>query len=223
MKTILRRNDLRLGGFAGLKEHRLVTDSSIFGHHKDPDTLDGIGSFVYLADARFNPHGETHMHPHKEIDVISVMVEGSIDHEGTLENGTTIKEGEVQVQRAGGEGFMHNEINPDKTPNRMIQLWFRPETAGMKTDYEVFDTKGDKITRIYGGDPSSRFPGHTIMDVIHLKKGEVHYQQGRFQAYIVQGELYYDDEVIQEGDLVEDFDLDVEAMSKAQFILIYQR
>jgi redox-sensitive bicupin YhaK (pirin superfamily) len=222
MKTILRRDQLRLGGFAGLKEHRLVTDSSIFGPHKEPDTFDGIGSFVYLADARFNPHGETRMHPHREIDVISVMVEGDIDHEGTLEHGVTIKEGEVQVQRAGGEGFMHNEINPADTTNRMIQLWFKPEKSGMKADYDVFDTKDQKVTRVYGGDATSRFPGHTIMEVVRLKKGDLHYQQGNFQAYILQGELYYDDEIIQEGDLIEDFDLDVEAMDDAYFIVIYE-
>ncbi len=221
MKKILRRDELRLGGFAGLKEHRLVTDISIFGPHKEPDTFDGIGSFVYLADARFNPHGETRMHPHREIDVISVMVEGKIDHEGSLQHGETIHSGQVQVQRAGAEGFMHNEINPDETTNRMIQLWFKPEVAGMKADYAVYDTH-QQVTRVYGGGQDARFQSKTIMEVIKLKKDESFYLKGLFQLYVMTGELYYDDEVIQEGDLIEDFDLDVQAMSDAFFILIYE-
>ena len=84
---ILHRDDLILGGFAGLREHRLVTDSRVFGDHKRSEAWDGIGNFVYLADARFLPKGETRFHNHKEIDVISVMVEGRIMHKGSLEHG----------------------------------------------------------------------------------------------------------------------------------------
>jgi hypothetical protein len=72
---ILHRDDLPLGGFAGLREHRLVMGSKVYGDHREPGTWDGIGDFVYLADARFLPKGETRLHSHREIDVISVMVE----------------------------------------------------------------------------------------------------------------------------------------------------
>ena len=118
---ILHRDDIPLGGFAGLKEHRLVMSPDLFGQHSNPGTWSGIGNFVYLADARFNPKGETRMHEHKEIDVISVMIEGRIDHQGSLEHGQELSAGDIQVQRAGGEGFSHNEINPDDYKNRMLQ------------------------------------------------------------------------------------------------------
>jgi len=107
---ILHRDDLPLGGFAGLKEHRLVVDQRIGGGN---DTWDGFGHFVYLADARYQPNGETNMHSHKEIDVISVIVEGHIDHEGSLKHGQSLDTDQAQAQRAGGEGFSHHEINPD--------------------------------------------------------------------------------------------------------------
>lgn len=83
---ILHRDDLKLDGFAGLKEHSLVIDSKFFGG-TDSGAWSGIGNFVYLADAKFIPNGETHLHPHKEIDVISVIVDGRISHEGTLGEG----------------------------------------------------------------------------------------------------------------------------------------
>ena len=76
---ILHRDTLTEGGFAGLKEHRLIKDSLAFGADSNNDgSWPGLGNFVYLADARFMPHGETRMHKHMEIDVISVMVEGNI-------------------------------------------------------------------------------------------------------------------------------------------------
>ena len=115
---ILNYDDLPKAGFAGLIERQFVTDSRVFGARKKPQAFEGLGNFVYLADANFIPHGQTNMHPHLEIDVISVMAKGSIAHEGSLENGENIHEGMVQVQRAGGEGFEHNEINPDSEPNR---------------------------------------------------------------------------------------------------------
>ncbi len=71
---ILQRDDLKRGGFAGLRETRLVMDQRIFGGGTQSGAWDGVGGFVYLADARFLPKGETRLHGHKEIDVISVMV-----------------------------------------------------------------------------------------------------------------------------------------------------
>ncbi|MEA1988315.1 MAG: pilus assembly protein, partial [Pseudomonadota bacterium] len=66
---ILKRDSLKEGGFAGLKEHRLVKDQKVFyPQENNDDSWPGLGNFVYLADARFMPHGETHMHSHHEID-----------------------------------------------------------------------------------------------------------------------------------------------------------
>jgi len=50
---ILHRDDLHLGGFAGLREHRLVMDKRLAGDNAEPGTWSGLGNFVYLADARF--------------------------------------------------------------------------------------------------------------------------------------------------------------------------
>lgn len=49
----LHRDDLPRGGFAGLREHRLVMGSKLYGDRRDPGTWEGIGHLVYLADARF--------------------------------------------------------------------------------------------------------------------------------------------------------------------------
>lgn len=220
MKTLLHRDELHYGGFAGLREHRLVMHSKAFAHHKDPATADGIGSFLYLSDAKFNPHGETHMHPHKEVDVISLMLEGSINHEGTLEHGATLHVGDVQVQRAGGEGFSHNEINPDDKPNRMIQLWFAPEIAGQKADYQVFKKNDKKVQRVYGGHQGGTFESQTVMEIVNLKKGDSHHYQGLFQAYLTKGSVQYSELILKDGDFFSDDTLEIEALEDCQFILI---
>ncbi len=216
---ILHRDDLPLGGFAGLVEHRLIRDERIGGKS---DTWEGLGNFVYLADARFLPKGETHMHPHKEIDVISIVVEGRIIHEGSLEHGQSMNTNQAQVQRAGGEGFSHNETNPDDTQNRMLQLWALPETAGEKAGYKLYDLKQGKLTRIYGGPVSQdqTFDSHTIIEVGMLSDGQGVAKFGAFLAYVSRGSGLLNGQMVKDGDLVRGAELDFIAKEDVQITII---
>lgn len=220
---ILHRDNLTEGGFAGLKEHRLVKEPRLFGDEENNDgSWRGIANFVYLADARFMPHGETHMHNHREIDVISVMVDGRIQHEGSLENGKYLVNNDVQVQRAGGEGFSHNEINPDDNWNRIIQLWVLPETAGQSTDYKVYQPVIGKLTRIYGGnDTKSYFSAKTIIDIGLLNKGENILINNTFIAYVTRGNGIANEQNVEDGDLIRGETLNFSATSDVQLIVIH--
>ena len=221
---ILHRDDLQRGGFAGLLEHRLVMDPKVFGNLADSDSWQGIGNFVYLADAKFLPNGETHLHPHKEIDVISVLVEGRIEHQGTLQEGKILNVNQVQVQRAGGEGFTHNEVNPDNKENRMIQLWIRPENSGESAGYKLYDLQQEKINRIYGGkiEDQEFFPSNTIMDVGLLSPNQKITLNGKFIAYVVKGSGIANENTISDGDLIRGNDLEFQASENTQIILIQE-
>jgi len=207
---ILHKNDLPLGGFAGLKEHRLVVDKKVGGND---ESWDGLGNFVYLADAQFLPKGETRMHPHKEIDVISIMVEGRIVHEGSLEHGKSLESNQVQAQRAGGEGFEHNEINPDNQQNRMLQLWVLPEQEGGKADYKFYDIDNGKLKLIYGGTKNQNvtLDSHTQIEVGVFNQGQKVSKAEEFMAYIARGEGVLNNENIMDGDLVRGQNLDFTA------------
>ena len=222
---ILKRDSLHEGGFAGLKEHRLIKEPKLFGSQKNNDgSWPGIGNFVYLADARFMPHGETHMHNHHEIDVISVMVEGNIKHEGSLESGKDLVRNDVQVQRAGGEGFSHNEINPDDKWNRMLQLWVLPEIAGQPADYKVYKPVTGELTRIYGGEDnaSTDFPAKTIIEVALLGNGQEIEVNKSFLAYVARGKGLVNNELVEEGDLIRGELIKFEAMGDdVQLIVIH--
>lgn len=221
---ILKRDSLEQGGFAGLKEHRLIKDPRVFGSHENTDgSWSGLESFVYLADARFTPHGETTMHNHHEIDVISLMVDGNIKHEGSLESGKDLVRNDVQVQRAGGEGFSHNEINPDVTWNRMIQLWALPEVAGQAASYKVYKPVAGELTRIYGGDDSDHadFPSKTKIDVALLSSGEKIEVDGPFLSYITRGKGLANNEPVQDGDLIRGNSIKFKASEDVQLIIVH--
>ena len=220
---ILKRDSLQEGGFAGLKEHRLIKDPRLFGLQENSDgSWPGLGNFVYLADARFMPHGETRMHSHLEIDVISLMVEGNIQHEGSLETGKDLSRNDVQVQRAGGEGFSHNEINPDENWNRLIQLWALPEVAGQAASYKVYKPATGELTRIYGGENSSDtdFPSKTKIDVGLLSSGQQIEVDGPFLFYITRGKGLANKEPVQDGDLIRGNSIKFKASEDVQLIVI---
>ncbi len=222
---IIRRNKLRRSGFAGLRETRMVMSPRVFRDQVEAGTSSGIGRFVYLADASFLPHGDTRMHAHKEIDVISIMMAGRIKHEGSMEHGEEMQAGNIQVQRAGGEGFSHNEINPDDSKNRMIQIWVLPETPGEPASYKMFEAADNGRTRIYGGpaDQDDTLTARTVVEVAHLKEGDSLDQPGRCIIYMSTGTGSSLDETLREGDLVETSNFKIKALADSQLIVIYEQ
>ena len=222
---ILHRDDIERGGFAGLREYQLVTDARLFGGDKSSKAWDGIGNFVYLADAKFLPKGETRLHNHKEIDVISVMVEGRIQHEGSLEHGQEMNSHHVQAQRAGGEGFSHNEINPDETENRMIQLWVLPEQPGQAAGYKLYSPKEGALMRIYGGEASQdeTLDSHTLIDVGVILAGKSISMNTPVLIYITRGCGMLNGQLVKDGDLIRDDKLEFRANDDAQLIVIHTK
>jgi redox-sensitive bicupin YhaK (pirin superfamily) len=218
---VLHRDDLKLGGVAGIREHCLVIDPKVLGSI-DSGAWTGIGNFVYLADAKFVPNGETHLHPHKEIDVISVVVDGRISHEGTLQQGTTIESNQVQVQRAGSEGFAHNEVNPDDKENRMIQIWVTPEKSGESAGYKSYSLQQGKVTRIYGGDENQNetFASHTTLDVGLVDANQTVSLDGEFIAYVTNGNGTLNGQNVTDGDLVRGHDIEFQAKVDSQIIIV---
>lgn len=220
---ILRRDSLPQGGFAGLKEHQLVVDPRAFGESANARTWVGIGNLVYLADARYLPKGETGLHGHKEIDVISVMVEGRVNHEASLEHGRGLEAFDVQVQRAVGEGFSHNEINPDDYENRMIQLWVLPEAAGQPAGYKVYQPQSGDQTRVYGGDggQTETFASQTVIDIAMLQSGQRLLIDRPCLAYVTRGQGGANGATVSDGDLMRDDQLTFEAEAEAQLIVMF--
>jgi redox-sensitive bicupin YhaK (pirin superfamily) len=220
---VIHRDDLHRGGFAGLRETRMVMDQRVFGNRTEPGTWNGLGNFVYLADAKFLPKGETHLHNHREIDVISVIIEGRIAHEGSLEHGQEMHAGHVQAQRAGGEGFSHNEVNPDDSENRMIQLWVLPERAGDAASYKLYEPLTGELKRIYGGagDQDETLDGHTLIDVGVLTPEQSISIAGPYAAYITLGEGAVDGEIVREGDMLRGEDLKLTASTATNLIVVH--
>jgi len=220
---IIKRSDLPQGGFAGLTEHRLLKDARLFGRSNDGTWPRGIGNFVYLADARFQPLGDTRMHPHRDVDILSFMVEGRLRHEGSLGEGNVLIDNDVQVQRAGGKGLIHNEVNPDESWNRMLQLWILPENQGEEPGYQIIRPQRGALTRIYGGTVNQGvYASRTLIDAALFNDQMVIERAGDFVAYLIEGEGQLNGQDVIEGDFIKGRDFNFIAKGNGYLLLAQQ-
>ena len=76
------------------------------------------------------------MHGHRDMEIVTYVLEGALQHKDSLGNGSTLRPGEFQRMTAGS-GIQHSEFNPSPTePVHLYQIWLFPKQKGLKPDYE---------------------------------------------------------------------------------------
>jgi redox-sensitive bicupin YhaK (pirin superfamily) len=75
------------------------------------------------------------MHPHRDMEIITYIIEGELSHRDSTGRGAAIKQYDVQRMSAG-TGVMHSEVNQSKKPVHLLQIWILPEAEGLKPSYE---------------------------------------------------------------------------------------
>ncbi len=83
------RDDVPQGGFAGIVEKQMVISPKLMpGAVNRKDISHGLGDFIYLSSGHFKLHDGAPLHPHDNVDIVTVVLSGSIAHAGTLGDGT---------------------------------------------------------------------------------------------------------------------------------------
>jgi quercetin 2,3-dioxygenase len=88
-----------------------------------------LGPLLVLADATFAPRSRFPLHPHQEIEILSIVIDGDLSHHGDQAHGATLSERGVQLI-SSRDGMTHAEGNETDRPTRMLQLWFEPTSHG---------------------------------------------------------------------------------------------
>ncbi len=202
-----------------------------FGDYSDPKHME-FRSLRVINDDRVSPGGGFGTHPHRDMEIITYVIEGELEHKDSLGTGSVIRPGDLQKMSAG-TGIMHSEFNPSqKDPVHLLQIWIIPEKNGLKPVYQQISLKNKKVA------------GLTLVGSRRPKDGVIHIQQdvelflGRFEAgrkevysvssqrgvwlQLIKGELDVNGQVMSAGDglaVEETLGLILEARADAEFLL----
>ena len=119
-----------------------------FADYEDPRHM-GFRALRVINDDRIAAGGGFGAHPHRDMEIITYMVDGRLEHQDNMGHGAVLKRGDVQHMTAG-RGVVHSEFNPSQTePLHLLQIWIFPEKRGLVPDYQDrhFDEQG-KVNRL---------------------------------------------------------------------------
>jgi redox-sensitive bicupin YhaK (pirin superfamily) len=174
-------------------------------------------------------------HPHDNMEIISIPLEGELQHKDSMGNVATIKAGEIQVMSAG-TGIYHSEYNPDASkPAKFLQIWLFPNKRNVEPRYDqvLLDSTDKKNEFVQILSPNKddagvwiyqdawfnlgRFDGDTVQTYTLNKKGNGVY------VFILKGEVEIDGTQLGERDgfgIWETDSFKVKATKDAEFLLM---
>lgn len=126
-----------------------------FGHYYDP-AHSGFGPLLVINEDRVMPGKGFGTHGHRDMEIISYVLDGELAHKDSMGNGSVLRYGDVQRMSAG-KGVMHSEFNhSEKRDVHFLQIWIQPSVKGIAPGYEEkhfdADSKRGKLRLIASPD-----------------------------------------------------------------------
>jgi len=128
-----------------------------FGHYHDPAHM-GWSALRVINDDTVQPGQGFGTHGHRDMEILSYVLEGALQHRDSMGSGSTLKPGDVQLMSAG-TGVQHSEFNPSQNdPVHFLQIWILPDQQNVTPSYQeryIQDAqKRGQLKLLASGDPN---------------------------------------------------------------------
>ena len=180
MKTTSSELTIRRANERGHADHGWLNSyhTFSFADYYDPEHV-GFRTLRVINDDRVAPGRGFGTHQHRDMEIFSYVLEGTLEHKDSLGNGRQMKPGQIQLMSAGS-GVSHSEFNPSASePLHFLQIWIQPRERGLKPSYTEWHPKPEiaKASKVLVISPECRDGSATInqdVDVyrIRLEPGE---------------------------------------------------
>ncbi len=126
-----------------------------FADYHDPAHM-GFRDLRVINEDRVQPSQGFGTHPHRDMEIVTYVLDGALQHRDSMGNGSMIRPGELQRMSAG-TGVTHSEFNPSASePVHLLQIWILPERNGMSPSYEQrtfpFDERRNQLLLVASRD-----------------------------------------------------------------------
>jgi quercetin 2,3-dioxygenase len=207
-----------------------------FGNYFNPDKIQ-FGVLRVLNDDHIAAGMGFGTHPHQNMEIITIPLEGGLKHKDSMGNEAIVRFGEVQVMSAG-TGIEHSEMNPSQTePAKTLQLWVFPEKQNVtpRYDQKSFDLESKINTFVNVVSPSDKNDGNAlwvyqqtffnlgIFDANKKIKYIVNISGNGVYLFLIEGQIEINNTVVNERDAIEinDFqEFEIKINTKSKILLI---
>ncbi len=181
-----------------------------FGNYYDPKHM-GFGDLRVINDDIVAPASGFGTHPHDNMEIVTYVMEGELEHKDSLGTGSVIMPGDVQRMSAG-TGIRHSEFNPQKDKQvHLLQIWILPDKKGFPPSYEqknfAKSRENGKFTLLASNDGregSLTVHQDIAMYVLDLEKGKMaEYKMGDNRIawlHVANGKVILGDKELKQGD-----------------------